>query len=134
MTTPSEHSFVKKFEEAWSTPDLDSLTELLAENVTLIQPLSKPIYGKPAAVKSFEKILRQYPGIRGEEVFGLGQHDRVIIDWKMVVPIGRQTLRIPVIDSFYMDHGLVSMRIAYFNPIPILKAIAVHPSHWWRLV
>jgi len=135
----SRHPFIDQFAAAWAAPTLDSLMAPLREDVTLIQPLSPPLRGKPAAMRAFRRILAQYPGLRGDVHGGLGEDSVVLIDWTMKVPVGRRVLDIPVIDRFDLHDasvpsgdGVVMKRVAYFDPTPILRATLTSPVSWAR--
>lgn len=145
MTQPARtnqstaHPFIQHFADAWRGPSLESLMAPLREDVTLIQPMSRPLVGKPAASKAFRRILAQYPGLSGDVHGGMGEGSLVMIDWTMKVPIGGKVLSIPVIDRFVLaDDGtqfqtgkdIVVQRTAYFDPLPILKATMSSPSAW----
>ncbi|MCE7998500.1 MAG: nuclear transport factor 2 family protein [Rhodobiaceae bacterium] len=124
---PRDHPFIQEFREIWANPTLDDLMAPLREDVTLIQPLSKPLQGKQAARKAFRKILTRFPGLQGDVHGGLGNDDLVFIDWTMVVPIGRGEQRLPVIDKVTLIDGRVKERIAYFDPSPLFGPIARSP-------
>ncbi len=126
-TDRQQHPFVQTFTDVWARPTLDSLMAPLRDDVTLIQPLSKPLYGKQAARKAFRQILTRFPGLKGEIHGGEGSGDTVFIDWTMVVPIGRKKHHLPVIDKVTLEDGLVKERIAYFDPSPLFGPIARSP-------
>ncbi len=125
--SPDQHPFIQTFRDIWSRPTLDDLMAPLCEDVTLIQPLSKPLYGKTAARSAFRKILTRFPGLLGDVHGGQGSGDIVFIDWTMVVPVGRNEHRLPVIDKVTLQEGLVKERVAYFDPSSLFGPIARSP-------
>jgi len=126
-TAPTEHPFIDSFREAWREPTLDTLMAPLRDDVTLIQPLSPPLVGKETARRAFRRILFRFPGMRGEIHGGLGEGSLVMIDWTMIVPIGRHEIRLPVIDKFILKDGMVEARVAYFDPTPLIGPLLRSP-------
>jgi len=133
MPNQSLPAFAQKFADVWRTPTLDSLTRLLAEDVQLIQPLSAPINGKTQVRRAFRRILFRFTGIRGEVRQGFDHGTTQLVDWTMIVPVGRKEYEIPVIDLFTLNEdGLVQKRIAYFDPTPLQGPILRSPRIWAR--
>lgn len=128
----AEHPFIGQFREAWACATLDALMAPLRDDVTLIQPMSKPIVGKLAATNEFRRVLYRLPGMRGEDISGLGQGDLVLIDWTMVVPIGAKTIRVPIVDKVLLEGGLVKKRTAYFDPTLVSRPLLRSPSSLLR--
>ncbi len=129
MTPPlPAHPFVDTFRSIWADPTLDGLMSTLRDDVVLIQPLSPVLNGKDAARLAFRRILHQFPGLRGEVAGGLGDGNLVFIDWTMIAPIGGRDIRIPVIDKFTLQDGMVTERVAYFDPTPVTRAVMRSPS------
>ena len=124
----TDHPFTQVFAKAWAAPSLDSLMAPLREDVLLVQPLSGPLHGKAAARAAFSQILYRFPGLRGETHQGsVGDNGALFIDWTMIAPVGRRELAIPVIDRFEFIDGAVKRRDAYFDPMPIITAVASSP-------
>lgn len=130
----SAHPFIETFRGIWAAPTLDGLMSTLREDVRLIQPLSPVLEGKPAARLAFRRILHQFPGLRGEVKGGLGEGNLVFIDWIMIAPVGGHDIRIPVIDKFTLQDGMVKERVAYFDPAPVSRAVMRSPSSLVRSV
>ena len=124
---PTEHPFIDAFRDVWREPTLDILMSLLREDVTLIQPLSPTLTGKKHARQAFRRILFRFPGMRGEINGGLGEDTQVMIDWTMIVPIGRHEIRLPVIDKVTLEDERVKLRVAYFDPTPLIGPLLRSP-------
>ena len=132
--TPSEN-FPEIFAAAWANPTLDSLMAPLRDEVVLVQPLSRDLFGKAEARKTFAKTLKRFPGVCGT-VHGHAISDdlHLYIDWTLRAPIGGRMIAVPIIDKFWFLDGLVSKRIAYFDPAPIIKATLKSPRQWLRVL
>jgi hypothetical protein len=49
--------------------------------------------------------------------------------------MGGRPLESPLVDRFVVgDDGRASERVTYFDPLPLLAAVAGRPSAWWRFV
>lgn len=128
----AEHPFIGQFREAWARATLDALMAPLRDDVTLIQPMSKPIVGKAAATNEFRRVLYRFPGMRGENISGLGQGNLVLIDWTMVLPVGAKTIRVPIVDKVLLEDGLVKKRTAYFDPTLVSGPLLRSPTSLLR--
>ena len=100
----------------------------LRDDVILVQPLSRPLFGKEEARAAFAKILYRFRGLRGEVRSGAsGDDGSLFIDWTMFVPFGSSTLAVPIVDRFEFVEDAVKRRDAFFDPLPILTAVATSP-------
>lgn len=125
---PTEHPFVNEFRVAWQEPTIDSLMAPLHDDVKLIQPLSPPLIGKPAASLAFRRILHRFPGIKGVVYGGAMINQVLMIEWTMIMPVGGTELCIPIIDRIELEADQVKHRIAYFDPLPVMSRVALSPS------
>jgi SnoaL-like protein len=124
----ADHPFIEVFRDAWRTPSIDTLMAPLRDDVRLIQPLSKPLESKTQARRAFRQILFRFPGLKGEVHGGLGDGDTVLIDWTLIVPVGRREIQVPTIDKVKLCDGQVKERIAYFDPLPLIGPISRRPT------
>lgn len=135
----SEHShtiFVQKFADFWAAPKAERMSEILTDDVTLIQPLSYPMEGLTAAQDEFRLLFQWIPDLRGETTHWGGQGDTLFIEHTLRGTLGRNTkLEWPMVDRFVLVGDKACTRITYFDTGPLMWALVKTPSAWcpwWR--
>ncbi|MFN7950519.1 MAG: nuclear transport factor 2 family protein [bacterium] len=123
MTT----SFARAFELAWSEPTPEGLCALLHPDVVLLQPHRPPIRGRERALEDFRRLFRWLPALRGAIERSCGAADLVFIEWRMLLPVGREEISIPAVDRFRLAGELAIERAVYFDQLALVRAIAAHP-------
>ena len=58
----------------------------------------------------------------------------VFIEFTLDGTIGGTRVRVPAVDRFILRDGLVSERVAHFDPVPVLRAVAASPRAWPKFV
>ena len=129
-------AFVQGFARFWAAPSLDGFADLLAPDVTLVQPLSPPLRGLDQVRRGFTPIFAWLPDIHGEVDRCSATDDGVSIEFRLRATIGRRPFEWPLVDRFVLrSDGLATYRVSYFDPLPLLAAAATRPSGcrrlWW---
>jgi hypothetical protein len=122
--------FAGRFAEAWSAPTPTRLSALLTEDVVLVQPMGPTTRGKAEAERAFAGILEIIPDLHAEVHRSWGDASSGSIEFDLVGTVGGSELRWHVVDVFELRDGLGSKRVSYFDPAPILRAVATRPGAW----
>lgn len=132
---PDLEAFVARFSAYWAAPATGRLRELLADDVRLVQPLSRPASGLDAATRWFASTLRAIPDLRGEVDRWSGRGELLFIELRLSGTIGRRWIEWPVVDRFQIGaDGRARERTSYFDPLPLLTAGLRSPRGWLQLV
>jgi hypothetical protein len=126
-----EHDFVERFATAWQRPTPESLGDLLDDYIVLKQPHLPTICGKAAALAEFRRLLHWLPDFHGIVERATYAHNIVMIEWRMIFPIGVQPLTICAVDRLTLQNGLATERAVYFDTRPLRQAVMQHPRIWW---
>ena len=67
------------------------------------------------------------PDLHGELKRWAETADGVLIELTLSVHLGRRPLEWTVVDRIILEDGLIRERRSYFDPAPLLKAVALQP-------
>src|SRR5262245_4683074 len=126
--------FVERFTAAWESRDPGALEALLHPSVRLEQPLLPPIEGRAAARRVFEDLLALIPDLRIEVHRWADAGDAIFIEFSFSGAIGAREVSWSLVDRIELSGGLVRVRVSYFDPSPLLRAILPQPAALWRLL
>lgn len=121
--------FVERFQHFWRDPARVSLATLLAPDVHLVQPLSRGVYGVPAAEAWNKRLLTHVPSLRGTvERWSAARH-HVFIEFRLhSEPYG---IAWPAVDRFLLGtDALAKQRVSYFDGLALLLKVARRPRSW----
>ena len=125
-------SFVAGFSDFWSNPSAARLTELLADDVVLRQPLSAPMRGLAAAQAEFGKIFEWLPDLRGRVDGWKGSDDSVFIEFRLQATLAGRPYEWPLVDRFTLRGNKAIERVSYFDSLPLVLRVLRNPAGWWR--
>ena len=126
--------FVRRFESYWRAPSPERLSELLADDVMLRQPLGPPTHGIAAARVAFARLLGAVPDLRAVVDRWGAADDAVFIEFRLRGTIGRRMVEWPAVDRFTLRGALATERVSYFDALPLLGPVLRSPRVLWRLV
>lgn len=130
----SRHEFVEAFARFWSAPSVDGLDALLADEIVLRQPLGPTTRGLRAAKRAFSRIFAFIPDLHAVVDRWSGTDDGVLIEFRLIGTVGGRAVEWPAVDRFVLKDGMATERASYFDPTPLLRAVATRPSSWWRFL
>lgn len=118
-----------------SFPEFESYARYLDPDCRAYQPLSSPCVGRDAVYDVFRRLYLLVPDVQAE--VHRGGHDgvNVWVEFELVGTLGGKRLRWPVVDVYRFANGLVTERIAYADPTPLVLALLSRPRawpRWWR--
>jgi limonene-1,2-epoxide hydrolase len=117
--------FVARFESFWKPPvDPDRVGEVLADDARLVTPGMPPTQGLEEAREGFRRLLSLWPDFHITVNRWSARDDIVFIEIRMHVTIGGTLLEIPAVDRFTLRDGKGVERVSYFDPAPLVEAMA----------
>ncbi len=134
MPAPERHDFVEKFQAAWSSRDPDRLASLLHPEVRLLQPLIPELKGRDAARRSFANLIALIPDLKTEVTGWLASGDQLFIEFRFTGTAGHRRVSLDLVDKFELKDGLAIYRKSYFDPLPLIRAVAVQPVVLWKFI
>ena len=129
--------WVEAFTEGWRAPaSLDAFAEhferWFTDDVRMIQPQLPVMVGKAAFREGFRPAFELIPDLHATVSNSAARGDTVFIEFTLEGTIGGRPVRVPAVDRFTLRDGLVSERVAHFDPTPMLLAVAASPRAWPR--
>lgn len=123
-------AFVDSFEAFWAHPEPVKLHELLWPDVHLVQPLVPEMHSCDEYVEQLRQLLSVCPDLAGELRRWDRTDDGVVIEHTLGGTIKGKRFELRVFDRIVLRDGKVVERVAYFDPSPLLVAIATRPQAW----
>lgn len=127
--------FVRRFGEAWAAPDPERLNRLVHSDVEFIQPLEPPIRGHREAAALWRRLFSMIPDAHGEVLSWAHRDGVVFIELRISGTLGGRPIEWVTLDRIRLEDDKVRQRIAYFDPLPIIGAVARRPGalgRWLR--
>ena len=128
---PDLEEFVRRFQAGWSASSLEMHNELWTDEIELHQPILGSLYGRDQCNRAFEKMFTLSPDLTLDvrEWEGAGHH--LYISFVFRTTFGGSELRWAAVDQFLLnDEGLILRRDSYFDPLPVLRHMLLHPRGW----
>jgi hypothetical protein len=137
-TAPSAAEFVEFFAEGWRIGAgrrfFEHFEPRLHADVVMIQPLAPPSRGREEFRATFDPIFRAIPDLHGE-VLSWGEiPDGVLVELRLSGHLGGRPLAWTTIDRITLEDGLIKERIAFFDPLPLVRAMLLRPRVSLRLL
>jgi hypothetical protein len=132
-TTTSAAEFVEFFAAGWVIGANDPeaffrhFGPRMHPNTVLIQPIAPPARGTGALQELFGPLFQAIPDLVGELKRWGETVDGVFIELTLRGHLGRRPVEWTVVDRIILEDGLIRERRSYFDPAPLLKAVALRP-------
>ncbi len=138
----SPERWVEQFEVGWRAGRgpgafAEHFCRLLSPDVRLLQPQLPPLRGHAAFRDSFvEPTFALIPDIHGEVERWVASEDgrTIYIELTLRGTIGRRKVSFRACDRLSMRDGVAVERESYFDPAPLVAAIALTPRAWPRFI
>jgi ketosteroid isomerase-like protein len=124
------------FVEGWRAPRgpdafIAHFRPMLGPHVRLVQPQSPTVTG----VRAFEEqvvrpLFAVLPDVRGEVERWAANGDVLYVELTLHATLGGRAVRLRACDRITLNDGLAIERESYFDPGPLLAAIARTPRAW----
>jgi hypothetical protein len=127
--------FVGRFAEFWSAPSPDRLAMLLADEVTLVAPLTPVTHTLAEGERAFAGIFALIPDLTAEVHDWGPTESGVLIDFTLRGHAGGAPISWRAVDRIEIgEDGLATERVSYFDTLPLGLALARRPRAWWPFV
>ncbi len=131
--------WVEAFAEGWRDPEsldafADHFERWLTDDVRMIQPQLPVMVGKAAFREGFRPAFDLIPDLHATVSNWAAHGDIVFIEFTLEGTLGGRQVRVPAVDRFTLRDGLVSERVAHFDPTPMLLGVAASPRAWPRFL
>jgi hypothetical protein len=133
-------AWVEGFTQGWRSPRgpdafAAHFLPMLAADIRLIQPHLPTVVGHRAFEQQFVGPLFQLlPDIHGEVERWGARDDTLYIEMTLRATLGGRQVSWRVCDRVTLQGGLAVERESYFDPSPILIAVAKAPRAWPRFM
>ena len=127
--------FVERFARWWSAPDPDSLGELLADDVRLVQPIAPDTHTLADGIEAFWRLFRFLPDLTGQVHDSSVDGSLVFIHFTLSATYGGRPISWDAVDRFVLrEDGLASERVSFFDSQPLAAQMLMRPRGWTQLV
>ncbi len=96
-------------------------------DTVLIQPIARPARGPRALQELFGPLFKVIPDLVGDLKRWGETADGVFIELTLRGHLGGRPVEWTVVDRIILEDGLIRERQSYFDPAPLLKAVALRP-------
>jgi hypothetical protein len=133
-------NWVRVFAEGWANPvdtDIfcDHFDPWLDPEVRMIQPSVRPTVGRKAFREEFARpLFSLVPDLHGTVENWSATGDLIYIELRLEGTIGNRPFTMRTCDRIRLRDGRAVERIAYLDPAPLLKAVALSPGSWPRFI
>jgi SnoaL-like domain len=130
--------WVSAFAEGWRAPsDADSFADRLEPwldpEILLVQPQTPTLRGLRAFRERFARpLFAVVPDLHGVVEGWAARGDVVYVELRLEGTLGRRHLTMRSVDRIVLRDGRAVERVAHVDPTPLLGALAMAPSAWWR--
>jgi hypothetical protein len=135
-TARTPEQWVARFAQGWRAPGgpdafVAHFRQLLADDVRLIQPQLPTIVGFDAFERRFARpLFALIPDLYGDVERWAARDDTLYIELTLRGTLGRRALAWRACDRILLRDGLAVERESYYDPTPLLAALARTPRSW----
>lgn len=124
--------FVERFAQVWASPTPERLNGLVHSDVVFNQPLEPVVRGHRNVAEFWRRNFTLIPDLHGDVVSWGARDGIVYIELRMAGTLGGRPIEWVVLDRIRLEHGKVRQRTAYFDPLPLIRALITRPAAWPR--
>jgi hypothetical protein len=132
QTTAAEE-FVAFFEELWrvGSSDPERFFTMLAERTTpdalMTQPMAGPAVGPPGQREIFGTLFEAIPDLRVDVTRWGATRDGALLEIRLHGTLGGRPVAWEAVDRFVLQGRDIAARHSYFDPLPLMRAMALAP-------
>jgi ketosteroid isomerase-like protein len=129
-------TWVAMFAEGWAKPgDADAFCDhfdpWFDDEVRMIQPNLRPTVGRRAFREQFARpLFGLVPDLHGEVEGWVVSGDSLYIELRLEGTVGKRRFVMRTCDRIKLRAGKAIERVAYLDPAPLVKAVALTPRAW----
>jgi ketosteroid isomerase-like protein len=128
--------WVRAFADGWRAPAsadafADHFDPLIAPDIRLIQPQLPTVVGREAFREEFARPLFELiPDLHATVTDWAAHGDVLLIEFTLAGTLAGRAVSLACVDRITLRDGVATERRAYFDPTPLLLAIATRPRAW----
>jgi SnoaL-like domain len=128
--------WVSEFIEGWRAPKsadafADHFERVCTPDVRMIQPQMPTLVGREAFRERFARpSFALIPDLHAVVHDWAASGEVILISFTLSGTLGGKPISWPCVDRVILRDGLASERRAYFDPTPLLRAVATRPRAW----
>jgi ketosteroid isomerase-like protein len=132
-STITAAEFVEFFEAGWKFGAVDAdgffrhFGPRMHPDAALLQPIARPARGPNALRQLFVPLFKAIPDLVGELRRWGETSDGVFIELTLRGHLGGRPVEWTVVDRIILEDGMIRERRSYFDPAPLLRAVALRP-------
>ena len=128
--------FVENFTACWADPPahLHRFLDPLSPDVRLIAPLGNVTRGRRAGQRWLRKTFAALPDLHAVVDGWAASEATLFIEMRFRASVGGSPLEWPNVDRFLFVDGLAVERVAYMDPLPVVRAALARPTGWPQLL
>jgi len=128
------HALVGHLAVGWQLPDVEAFINyfhpLVHPDVRSTQPLSPQRVGVDQWDRQFRQIFALLPGVAAIIRSWSATRPHVYVEFDISAPRRRGQFNMTSCDRFALEDGLITERLVYFDPLPLLRHMLRHPRRW----
>jgi ketosteroid isomerase-like protein len=129
-------AWVHGFAEGWRAPAsadgfADHFDPMIAPDIRLIQPQLPTLVGRRAFREHFARpLFGLIPDLHATVTDWAARGDLLVIEFTLTGTLAGGPVNLHCVDRITLRDGVAIERRAYFDPTPLLVAIATRPRAW----
>ena len=133
QTHSTAKEFVQFFADGWKFGARDAegffrhFGPRMHPQTALIQPIARTAHGPDALRQLFVPLFKAIPDLVGDLKRWGETADGVFIELTLHGHLGGRPVEWTVVDRIILEDGMIRERRSYFDPAPVLKAVALRP-------
>jgi hypothetical protein len=136
MATTTEHSaaaeaLVAWFADGWRDPTYESfcrhIVPRLAADARMVQPLVRSHRGPDRFCRNIAPLFAAMPDVHANVLEWHGDDQTVFIEFHLQGTLAGTPVKLHVTDRFSQEDGVVTERVSFFDPTPLLLVALRHP-------
>jgi ketosteroid isomerase-like protein len=131
MDADTAADFVRRFAEFWRAPTVERLDTVLAPDARLSAPMVPTTSGLEAGRQVFADLFELIPDLTAEVHSWGATEDGVLIEFTARGTAGGAPVSWRAVDRFVLnDDGLATVRLTYFDSLPLVLTVLRRPRAW----
>lgn len=131
-------AWVEQFIAGWRAPtDAESFADhfdrIISDDVRMVQPQIPTAVGRQAFREAFVRpVFSLISDLHASVHHWAASGDVVLIEFTLAGTLGGRPVSWDAVDKVTLRDGIAIERISYFDPLPLLGAVATRPRSWPR--
>jgi len=130
---PSVHArAIEIFRTGWESPAPNAWDGFLDQRSAMVQPMLRDGIGAEFWHRESARALLVMPDLHAEVLAWSGAEERLFIHLRFQATVGGRPTTWDAVDVLVLrPDGVLARRDSYFDPVPVMRTLAVRPRAWW---